>query len=96
MIKKIKHNKYPQRIDASLDLHGYTLDEAEFLVRDFLQAAKNKNYHQVRIITGKGINSINGQARLRPWLESYLRALGYSFMTAKINQGGEGAFDIKL
>jgi DNA-nicking Smr family endonuclease len=96
MNKKLKYNKYPNRIDASLDLHGYTLDEAEVALRQFLTQAKSQNYRQIRVITGKGINSPDGRARLKPWLEGYLRAMGYSFMSAKVNEGGEGATDIKL
>ncbi|HRH22144.1 MAG TPA: Smr/MutS family protein [bacterium] len=96
MIKKVKHNKYAQSVSASLDLHGYTIDEAEELVIDFLNKAKASNYQQVRIITGKGINSPDGRARLKPWLEAYLSARRYRFMAAKVNEGGEGALDIKI
>ena len=96
MPKKIKHNKYPNTVDASLDLHGYTIDESEELVLNFLSRAKASRYRQVRIITGKGVNSPDGRARLKPWLEAYLAARRYSFMPAKITEGGEGAVDIKV
>lgn len=96
MVKKIKHNKYAQSVAASLDLHGYTIDESEELVASFLSHAKASRYQRVRIITGKGVNSPDGRARLKPWLEAYLAARRYSFMPAKITEGGEGAVDIKV
>jgi len=96
MAKKIKHNKYPQTVSASLDLHGYTINEAEEEVRLFLAEAKVKNYPSVRIVTGKGINSPDGLARLKPWLEDYLEMRHYRFMSAKISEGGEGAVDVRL
>ncbi len=96
MPKKIKHNKYPQTVDASLDLHGFVIAEAEEEVREFLDNAKIKNYKTVRIITGKGINSPDGHARLKPWLEDYLSHRHYSFQSAKISEGGEGATDVRI
>lgn len=96
MARKIKKNKYAQISQASLDLHGMTIDEAEFAVEDFLRQSRAQQLNRVRIITGKGINSPNGLARLKPWLEDYLRSKNYQFRSAKINEGGEGAVDVSM
>lgn len=91
-----KKNKYLLEPQAVLDLHGSTLAEAEVSVPDFLDEARAKNYRKVRIITGRGLGSQGGRAVLRPWLEDYLSFANFSWLPAKINEGGEGAFDIKL
>ncbi|NCN25518.1 hypothetical protein COT94_02460 [Candidatus Falkowbacteria bacterium CG10_big_fil_rev_8_21_14_0_10_37_14] len=93
---RLKNNKYAQTPQASLDLHGFILDEAQEEVVDFLTEAKNKNYRLIRIITGKGIGSVNGHPVLKPWLEGYLSNHGYRWRLAKINEGGAGALDISL
>lgn len=93
---RLKNNKYAQVPQAILDLHGFVLDEAQEEVKEFLAEAKNKNYRLVRIITGKGISSINGRPILKPWLEGYLADRSYRWRLAKMNEGGDGAFDISL
>ncbi|MEI6378232.1 MAG: Smr/MutS family protein [Candidatus Falkowbacteria bacterium] len=94
-MSKLKKNKYLQEPQAVLDLHGLTLDEADNAVNDFVDEAMRKNYRLVRIITGKGLGSTGGPV-LRPWLEDYLVFGGFDWRQAKISEGGEGAFDIKL
>lgn len=93
---RLKNNKYAQTPQASLDLHGFILDEAQEEVVNFLTEAKNKNYRLIRIITGKGVGSINGRAVLKPWLEGFLSDRGYRWRPAKVSEGGDGAFDVSL
>jgi DNA-nicking Smr family endonuclease len=96
MSTRKKNNKYAQNAEAVLDLHGFTINEAEQELEDFLSEAKSNNWHRLRIITGKGINSPDGQARLKPWLERYLSQKNYQFRQAKMTEGGEGAMDISI
>lgn len=86
---KPKNNKYLQTPQAILDLHGFFLTEAEEEVKYFLDEAINKNYRFIRIISGKG-------QIIKPWLEDYLFFRKLNWRPAKLSDGGEGAFDIRL
>ena len=74
--KKISINKYQPKIDAELDLHGLTQREAEGEVWDFLSEAEEKEYLKVRIITGKGLHSENGEGVLKSLVIGILRQKG--------------------
>ena len=94
----------------SIDLHGYTLDEANKTVEDFINKAFSENINKLIIVTGKGLHSENEKD---PYVSKDLGILKYSvpeFITnnvslmniikeitgAKIEDGGEGAFYIFL
>lgn len=95
--KKSKKNKYPQTIIAEIDLHGMTVDEALHAVRSLVIELHNKNEQgNVRIITGKGINSPDGKSILRPAVAGLLHELRIQYKTAPIDQGGEGAFILEV
>lgn len=68
---------------TQLDLHGMTVPEAEFYLRGYLDRLRQiPGLHRVKIITGKGRNSLKGQGVLAqrihqfvveiygPWLDS--------------------------
>ncbi len=95
MQKPMKKNKYPQQIEAELDLHGLTKEESKNKTLTFLVSCKKNKFKTVQIITGKGIHSKNGSI-LKPFIENLLKKEGYFFETAKINEGGSGAIKIKL
>lgn len=88
-------NKYPQIAQNTLDLHNYTQEEAKKAVGDFLDESEQAGYKIVRIIVGKGIHSEKG-----PILGNFVRNLldegNYDYNDAKVNEGGEGAIDIRL
>jgi len=96
MVKRIKKNKYRQTIEAVLDLHGLSAAAAEAELTQFLVTAKEKQLKRLRVITGKGINSPAGRAVLKPLVETWLTEHNYSWRSAKINDGGEGALEIIL
>ena len=52
-----KENKF--RITKSLDLHGYTLDEANKKVESFIIDCFDQKVSKVIIVTGKGLHSQN-------------------------------------
>ena len=94
----------------SIDLHGYTLDEANKSIEDFIKKAFSENVNKLIVVTGKGLHSENEKD---PYISKDLGILKYSvpeFITnnaslmsmineitdAKIEDGGGGAFYIFL
>ena len=94
----------------SIDLHGYTLDEANKIIENFIKKAFSQNINKLIIVTGKGLHSENEKD---PYVSQDLGILKYSvpeFITnnpdlmsmineitdAKIEDGGAGAFYIYL
>ena len=108
--KDFKHQKNKNLKVRSIDLHGYTLDEANKTIEDFINKAFSENINKLIIVTGKGLHSENEKD---PYVSKDLGILKYSvpeFITnnislmnmineitdAKIEDGGEGAFYIFL
>ncbi len=94
----------------SIDLHGYTLDEANKAIEHFINKAYIDNVYRVIVVTGKGLHSNNEKD---PYVSKDLGILKYSvpefilnnkvlmnkiseIADAKIADGGEGAFYIFL
>ena len=94
----------------SIDLHGYTLDEANKTIENFINKAFSENINKLIIVTGKGLHSENQKD---PYVSKELGILKYSvpefisnnnnlmskiyeITDAKIEDGGEGAFYIFL
>ena len=93
-----------------LDLHGYTLEEANIAVEKFIIKSFSKNINKLIVVTGKGIHSDNEK---NPYVSKDLSILKYSvpefisnskklmqmindIQDAKIEDGGSGAFYIYL
>ena len=108
--KDFKHQKNKNLKVRSIDLHGYTLDEANKTIEDFINKAFSENINKLIIVTGKGLHSENDKD---PYVSKDLGILKYSvpeFITnnaslmnmineitdAKIEDGGGGAFYIFL
>jgi len=87
--------KYEKIIDAELDLHGSTANEARIGLDEFFEEAYKKGWSCVRIVVGKGIHSKNGPV-LPFTVQTYLREIGLSYTLAKIQDGGEGAYEVLL
>ena len=81
-------NKYEQKPDRIIDLHGFTTAEAKFILDELLERGKGT----VRLITGKG-DLRNGPV-LRSYVQEYLKKRGVTFRTAKISDGGDGALEV--
>jgi DNA-nicking Smr family endonuclease len=94
--KKIRHNKYLQAAQAEIDLHGLTRAEAQEAFGCFLENARNKKYGRIRIITGKGLHSENGQSVLNGCVKNILEKEGLKYSDAKLYDGGSGAIDVQL
>ena len=108
--KDSKYQKNKNLKVRSIDLHGYTLDEANKTVESFINMAFSENINKLIVVTGKGLHSENEKD---PYVSKDLGILKYSvpeFITnnkelmskineitdAKIEDGGGGAFYIFL
>ena len=105
----IKKNIRYEKI-KKIDLHGYSIEEANKAVEQFIQKCFNENVTKIIVITGKGLRSKNID---NPYLSKDLSILKYSVpefiesnisltkiiaetVDAKIEDGGSGAFYIYL
>ena len=103
--KNIRYEKIEK-----IDLHGYTIEEANKAIEQFIQNCFDENVTKIIVITGKGLRSKNVE---NPYLSKDLSILKYSvpefiennksltqliieITDAKIEDGGSGAFYIYL
>ena len=103
--KKLERGKV-----TSIDLHGYTLEEANRTVENFINKSFENNISKLIIVTGKGLHSDNAND---PYVSKDLSILKYSvpefikknqelmmkiynIKEADIKDGGDGAFYIFL
>ncbi|MDC0922298.1 Smr/MutS family protein [Candidatus Pelagibacter sp.] len=94
----------------SIDLHGYTLDEANKVISDFIKNCYDEKVNKIIVVTGKGLHSDNEK---NPYVSKNFSILKYSIpeyisnnkslmniineiKDAKIEDGGGGAFYILL
>ena len=94
----------------SIDLHGYTLEQANKTIEDFIYQAYREKVNKLIVVTGKGIHSQNEKD---PYVSKDLSILKYSvpefiknnkdlmqniieIKEADIIDGGSGAFYIYL
>ena len=97
-------------LEKKIDLHGYTLDEANKKIENFILSCVEKGVTKINIITGKGSRSQN---KNDPYQSKDLSILKYSvpefissnqnlmriindIKDASIEDGGSGAFYIFL
>jgi len=85
-------------VQADLDLHGLTRDEAHDALADFLVAARSQGWRCVRVIHGKGLSSPNREPvlkdKVRRWLAQWDDVLAYC--EAQAHAGGSGAVLVLL
>ena len=53
-IDKIKKNNLKT---LNIDLHGYSLENANKIIKDFIVNSHNEGYRKLTVITGKGLHS---------------------------------------
>jgi len=106
------YKKSSQKIfkTRSIDLHGFTLDQANKTIEDFIYQAYKEKINKLIVVTGKGIHSQNEKD---PYVSKDLSILKYSvpefiesnkslmniindIKDANIEDGGSGAFYIFL
>ncbi len=94
----------------SIDLHGFSLDEANKIVKNFIIESYNKQISKLIVVTGKGLHSNN---QSNPYVSKDLSILKYSvpeyiknndelmkiiieMKEASIEDGGTGSFYVYL
>ena len=73
------HN--PARFDSAgeeiprrrCDVHGLYVSEARGCVKHFLETCMEKGLREVKVVTGKGIHSEGGEAKLKPAILEFLK-----------------------
>ena len=105
---KIKSNSSPKV--KSIDLHGFTLEQANSVVKNFINKSLDQNVNKLIVVTGKGIHS---EVEKDPYVSKDLSILKFSvpefiknnkdlmkniieIKEADILDGGSGAFYIYL
>jgi len=87
-------------VEAEIDLHGHTLDEAHRVLNAFIAGHAAAGRRCVRVITGKGSFRQGGgvlKAAVPRWLnESPLHDGILAFSHARRDDGGEGALYVLL
>ena len=108
--KDLKNQKKKSYEIRSIDLHGYSLDEANKTIEDFIYNAYVESVNKLIVVTGKGLHSENEKD---PYISKDLGILKYSvpdfisnsrnlmsmindMKDAEIEDGGTGAFYIFL
>jgi DNA-nicking Smr family endonuclease len=96
--QSLRKKKWP--IDKTLDLHGMTQAAAHQALLRFVAAAVRQEKRTLLVITGKGSRLAGGGVlrRMLPlWLEEPpLRAKVLACTPARIEDGGDGAFYLRL
>ena len=108
--KDINLNRKLLSKKRSIDLHGYTLEQANKVIEEFVKKSYLDGVNKLIVVTGKGLHSQNEND---PYVSKDLSILKYSvpeFLStnknlmniiyeikdAKIEDGGAGAFYIYL
>jgi DNA-nicking Smr family endonuclease len=108
--KDIKIDKKITFKSRSIDLHGYSLEEANRSIEEFIIKSYQEKINKLIVVTGKGIHSQNEKD---PYVSKDLSILKYSvpefisnnknlmkiiyeMKDAKIEDGGSGSFYIFL
>ena len=108
--KDYSEKKNKVYLTRSIDLHGYSLDEANKIIEKFINKCFSEKVNKLIVVTGKGIHSNNEK---NPYVSKDLSILKYSvpefisnnkklmekiydIQDAKIEDGGSGAFYLYL
>jgi len=107
---KITKDKIKKKIIKKIDLHGFSLGNANKVIGEFITQSFEGGVNKIIVITGKGLRSKNDE---NPYISKNLSILKYSvpefiksnmnlmkliknIKEADIEDGGEGAFYIYL
>ncbi len=88
-------------VQAHLDLHGFTADEARRSFEEFVRHSLRLGYGCVRIIHGRGQHSMDGQPVLKEQVQKWLSSRRMSrhvvaYTSARLCDGGGGALYVLL
>lgn len=85
-------------VQAEIDLHGMTVDEARERLRDFIEQAAKAGQRCVRVVHGKGLGSGHRGPVLKPSVNRWLRRWNsvLAFVSTRQVDGGTGAVYVLL
>ena len=106
----LSKNNINNKIIKTIDLHGFSLENANKVIEEFILQCFEKKASKIIVITGKGLRSKNKE---NPYVSKDLSILKNSvpefvksnfelmkkiknIKEAKVEDGGSGAFDIFL
>ena len=96
LLRKLRRGQWT--IDAEIDLHGHSQDEAHEALMEFMRKARVTGWRCVRIIHGKGLSSHQKipilRNKVRRWLQQKDEVLAYC--EPRPNGGGSGAVLVLL
>ncbi len=89
--KKLKRGAFHRQ--DTLDLHGYTVEEAKVYLQKFINHSVNAQIQCVKIIHGRGNRSPKGIPKLKILTQLVLKQNKYviGYCRARSNEGGAGA-----
>ena len=107
---KIVKDKIIKKIIKKIDLHGFSLENANKVIEEYIMQSFEEGVNKIIVITGKGLRSKNDE---NPYISKNLSILKYSvpefiksninlmkiiknIREAEIEDGGDGAFYIYL
>ena len=107
---KITKDNIKKKTIKKIDLHGFSLENANKVIEEFIMQSFDEGVNKIIVITGKGLRSKNDE---NPYISKNLSILKYSvpeFIKSNINlmkiiknineadieDGGKGAFYIYL
>ena len=107
---KITEDNIKKKIIKKIDLHGFSLENANKVIEEFITQSFKEGVNKIIVITGKGLRSKNDE---NPYISKNLSILKYSvpeFIKSSVNlmkiiknineadieDGGKGAFYIYL
>jgi DNA-nicking Smr family endonuclease len=107
---KITKDNIKKKTIKKIDLHGFSLENANKVIEEFITQSFEEGVNKIIVITGKGLRSKNDE---NPYISKNLSILKYSvpefiklnmnlmkliknIKEADIEDGGEGAFYIYL
>ena len=106
----LNKNRNEKEIIKTIDLHGFTLENANNVIEEFITKCFESNVSKIIVITGKGLRSKTDK---NPYVSKDLSILKHSvpdyiksrqnlmkiikkIKEANIEEGGQGAFNIFL
>ena len=106
----LNKNRNEKEIIKTIDLHGFSLENANNVIEEFITKCFESNVSKIIVITGKGLRSKTGK---NPYVSKDLSILKHSvpdyiksrqnlmkiikkIKEANIEEGGQGAFNIFL
>lgn len=94
---KENHSKYINVLNKvyAVDLHRLTVSEAEEIVTYLLELINAENeFCFIRIITGKGLHSRNGRAKLAPMVKNMIKKTDSIKLLEGLDQKYYGHYDV--